>query len=174
MHVALKNCGSNNRGESDRRDGQRTRTRPGGRPASSGKGKWLTIVIAVVLVVTGAGVGAWLSQFWVHPNTSQKGAAPKQRDARTAAIPGARSAVRRQLRSRAARALPAGHRAAGVARPRATIEILKANDPVVRTTCSSCSATRSTPSSPRAMAKSNCAPSTRHGTQGDRRGGRQA
>jgi flagellar FliL protein len=46
-------------------------------PAPSKKGKWLTIVIAVVLVVGGAGVGAYFMQSWGHSNASQKNGAAK-------------------------------------------------------------------------------------------------
>jgi flagellar FliL protein len=100
-------------------------------PAPSGKGKWLTIVIAVVLVVTGAGVGAWLSQFWVHPNTSQKGAAPKLETLGPPQYlaldpPFVVNFEAEQL----VRFLQVTVQLAS--RDPGTIEILKANDPVVR------------------------------------------
>ena len=45
---------------------------PAEEPASGGggKGKWITIIIAVVLVVTGAGAGAFLGPFFHSPPTT--------------------------------------------------------------------------------------------------------
>ncbi len=45
---------------------------PAEQAAPSGKGKWITIAIAVSLVLASAGIGAWLSQFWSHPSAEQK------------------------------------------------------------------------------------------------------
>jgi flagellar protein FliL len=39
---------------------------------SPGKGKWLTIVIAVVLVAAGASAGAWLGPFLTHSSSTPK------------------------------------------------------------------------------------------------------
>jgi flagellar protein FliL len=100
-------------------------------PATSGKGKWLTIVIAVVLVVTGAGVGAWFSQFWVHPQTSHKEAASKREPVeppRYLALdpPFVVNFEAEQL----VRFLQVSVQL--MSRDSGTIETLKANDPVVR------------------------------------------
>jgi flagellar FliL protein len=51
---------------------------PAAEPGRSGKGKWIIIAIAATLILAAAGVGAWLSQFWVHPQAHDKQAPAAQ------------------------------------------------------------------------------------------------
>jgi flagellar protein FliL len=100
-------------------------------PAPSGKGKWLTIVIAVVLVLLSAGVGAWLSQFWVRPTSTPKHEAPKAEPLAPPQYlaldpPFVVNFEAEQL----VRFLQVSVQL--MSRDSATIELLRANDPVIR------------------------------------------
>jgi len=99
--------------------------------APSGKGKWLTIIIAVVLVVAGAGVGAWMYPFWTHPAKGSK-VEEKKKEPLAPAVYVALDPpfVVNFDADQAARFLQVTVQV--MSRDPATVELLKANDPVVR------------------------------------------
>ncbi len=98
--------------------------------ASGGKGKWITIAIAVVLVVAGAGAGAWLGPFLSHSSPSKK--APPKVEAKGPPLYAALDPpfVVNFEAEQAVRFLQITVQV--MSRDAATLEVLKANDPVVR------------------------------------------
>ena len=104
---------------------------PAKEESSSGKGKWLTIVIAVVLVVAGAGAGLWFSPFFSHgstPKKTEKKAEAVKSPALYAALdpPFVVNFEAEQL----VRFLQVTVQV--MSREPTTLEVLKANDPLVR------------------------------------------
>ncbi len=98
--------------------------------ASGGKGKWITIAIAVVLVVAGAGAGAWLGPFLTHSSGTKK--APPKIEAKGPPLYAALDPpfVVNFEADQTVRFLQVTVQV--MSRDPATLELLKANDPVVR------------------------------------------
>ncbi|HEY4213856.1 MAG TPA: flagellar basal body-associated FliL family protein [Steroidobacteraceae bacterium] len=100
--------------------------------ASSGKGKWLTIIIAVVLVLAGASAGAWLGPLFSHSSQPTKKAVKKAEPAKGPALYAALDPpfVVNFEAEQLVRFLQVTVQV--MSREPATLELLKANDPVVR------------------------------------------
>jgi flagellar FliL protein len=102
---------------------------------SAGKGKWLTIVIAVVLVVIGASAGAWLGPFFSHsyaPATRKANRVEKVEPIKGPALYAALDPpfVVNFEAEQLVRFLQVTVQV--MSREQATLDLLKANDPVVR------------------------------------------
>jgi flagellar FliL protein len=99
---------------------------------SSGKGKWLTIIIAVVLVLAGASAGAWLGPFFSHTSQPTKKVETKAEPVRGPALYAALDPpfVVNFEAEQLVRFLQVTVQV--MSRDPATLELLKANDPVVR------------------------------------------
>jgi len=113
---------------------------PAEEPASTGggsKGKWITIIIAVVLVIAGAGAGAFLGPFFHSPPTTS--ASHNKKDTKPAKEvikgPPLYAALDPPFvvnfeADQAVRFLQITVQV--MSRDQATLDLLKANDPVVR------------------------------------------
>src|SRR5689334_244881 len=100
---------------------------------SAGKGKWLTIIIAVVLVVAGASAGAWLGPFLTHSSAAKK--AKVEKPAPVAKGPALYMALDPPFvvnfeAEQLVRFLQVTVQV--MSREPATVELVKSNDPVVR------------------------------------------
>jgi flagellar protein FliL len=101
---------------------------------SAGKGKWLTIIIAVVLVVAGASAGAWLGPFLTHSSSSAR-KAKVEKPAPVVKGPALYAALDPPFvvnfeAEQLVRFLQVTVQV--MSREQSTLDLLKANDPVVR------------------------------------------
>jgi len=96
---------------------------------SSGKGRWITIAIAVVLVIAGAGAGAFLGPF-LHSAPAKKATAPAQIKGPALYAALDPPFVVNFEADQGVRFLQITVQV--MSRDPATLELLKANDPVVR------------------------------------------